>query len=144
LWYVTLCCPLKVNRSFKGTCHSACCLLLAGSLSQMMEEATCSSEMSVDFLQNTEHYIPGGKLLVTSTVRTSNPTIKDLGFRVFSYFKWKAKNGGHLHSTVKPLEGYVYGVRLRTVSLKRRILWHCKYDTISLGTTLLTCHHFKS
>jgi hypothetical protein len=58
---ITPCSPLKVNRRFGETCliHLVSCL--AYSSSMKMKE-TYPSETSVDFQQNTRHYIPEDRI----------------------------------------------------------------------------------
>jgi hypothetical protein len=62
--------PLK-SPSVMQVANTACFMLVSSTLKI---EGTYSSEKSVEFQRNTWRCIPEGKLFLTVSVRTSNPT----------------------------------------------------------------------
>jgi hypothetical protein len=84
LQYITPCSPLKVNQLFEWSCRLH---LQFRRISQKINQrevaaitwylnfyAKYSFETSVDFKRTTQYYIPEDRALITTAVRTSDPT----------------------------------------------------------------------
>jgi hypothetical protein len=90
LWDITSCSPLKLNRCFGRTCHlhlQGRRISQAGNQDELGSNQSWSSTLKMEAIvppnrrltSNTRHYIPEDGNLITTAVRTSNPTKNYLG-----------------------------------------------------------------